>query len=55
MPPVKSKAMARFMGAVASGSLKKKGLSPATAKEFLDATPKGKKLPEKVKQKRRKK
>jgi hypothetical protein len=38
------------MGAVASGSLKKKGLSEAKAQEFLDATGKGKKLPDKVKQ-----
>ncbi len=47
--PAKSRSQERFMGAVASGSLKKKGLSKATAKEFLDATPKGEKLPEKVK------
>lgn len=47
--PVKSEQQRKFMGAVASGSLKKPGLSPAKAKEFLDATPKGKKLPKKVK------
>lgn len=51
--PVKSRAQMRFMGAVASGSLKEKGLSPAKAKEFLDSTGKGKKLPERVKQKRK--
>jgi hypothetical protein len=33
--PVKSKAQAGFMGLVASGRLKKKGLSKAKAKEFL--------------------
>ena len=35
MSPAVSQAQARMMGAVASGSLKKKGLSPAKAKEFL--------------------
>ena len=34
MPP-KSKAQARFMRAVASGSVKKKGLSRAQAKEYV--------------------
>jgi hypothetical protein len=33
--PAVSQAQARFMGAVAGGSLKKKGLPPAKAKEFL--------------------
>jgi hypothetical protein len=41
-----------FMGAVASGSIRKPGLSQSTAKEFLYATPKGAKLPEKVKKKK---
>jgi len=34
MPP-KSKAQARYMRAVASGSIKKKGLSPAQAEEYV--------------------
>ena len=33
--PVKSKAQAGFMGLIASGKIKKKGLSKAKAKEFL--------------------
>jgi len=33
--PANSKAQARFMGAVASGSIKKEGLSKEKAKEFL--------------------
>ena len=33
--PAKSKAQARFMGAVAGGKAKAKGLSKAEAKEFL--------------------
>ena len=33
--PAVSKAQARFMGAVAGGAIKKKGLSKAKAKEFL--------------------
>lgn len=33
--PAKSKAQARFMGAIAGGKLKKKGLSKSKAKEFL--------------------
>ena len=33
--PATSQAQARFMGAIAGGSLKKKGLSPDKAKEFL--------------------
>ncbi len=46
MSPVKSKSQARFMQAVASGSIKKKGLSKAKAKEFVAGQPlKG--LPEK--------
>ncbi len=33
--PAKSKAQAGFMGLVASGKIKKKGLSKKKAKEFL--------------------
>lgn len=33
--PAKSKAQAKFMGAVAGGKLKKKGLSKEKAKEFV--------------------
>lgn len=33
--PVKSRAQARFFGLIASGKLKKKGLSKAKAKEYL--------------------
>jgi len=33
--PAKSKAQARFMGAIAGGAIKKKGLSKEKAKEFL--------------------
>lgn len=47
MPP-KSKAQARFMRGVASGSIKKKGLSKTTAKEYVSGYP-TKKLPNKVK------
>lgn len=36
--PAKSKAMNRFMAAVASGSIKKEGLSKLKAKEFLTPT-----------------
>ena len=46
--PVKSKAQARFMGAIAGGRLKKKGLSKKKAKEFLRGVRVGK-LPRKVK------
>lgn len=52
--PVKSAAQRRFMGAVASGEITKPGLSPAKAKEFLDATPRGAKLPEHVAKKPKK-
>ena len=41
----KSKAQARFMRAVASGDIKKKGLSKAEAKEYVEGHP-TKKLPE---------
>lgn len=43
--PVKSKAQERFMRGVASGTIQKKGLSPAKAQEFISATPKSAKLP----------
>ena len=33
--PAVSQAQARFMGAVAGGTIKKKGLSPSKAKEFV--------------------
>lgn len=38
MPP-KSKAQARFMRAVASGEIKKKGLSKAKAEEYVKGYP----------------
>lgn len=44
----KSKAQARFFGAVAGGQLKKKGLSATKAKEMVKGT-KMAKLPEKKK------
>ena len=51
--PVRSKAQLRLMYAAAAGTLRKKnGPSPAVAREFLAATPKGKKLPERVKKRR---
>jgi hypothetical protein len=50
--PVESKAQLRFMAAVASGSIKKSGLSKAKAAEFISATPKGKKLPARKKVKK---
>ena len=46
--PVKSKAQAGFMGLVASGKIKKKGLSKDKAKEFLKGI-KFKNLPKKKK------
>lgn len=49
--PAKSRAQARFMGAVAGGAIKKKGLSKAKAKEFLKGV-KVSKLPKKVKVKK---
>jgi hypothetical protein len=33
--PAKSKAQMKFMGAIAGGKIKKKGLSAAKAKEFI--------------------
>lgn len=46
--PAKSKAQAGFMGLIASGKVKKKGLSKAKAKEFLRGV-NVKKLPKKKK------
>ena len=48
--PVKSKAQAKFMGIIASGKKKVKGLSKEKAKEFLKGV-KVKKLPKKAKKK----
>lgn len=53
MPP-KSKKQARFMRAVASGKVKKKGLSKKEASEYVKGYP-TKGLPEKKKRKRKKK
>lgn len=47
--PAKSKQQLRFMAAVASGSIKKKGLSKSKASEFVHATSNVKSLPRKVK------
>ena len=49
--PAKSKAQARFMGAVAGGAIKKKGLSKAKAKEFIKGQ-KVSKLPTRKKKKK---
>jgi hypothetical protein len=49
--PVKSKQQLKFMAGVASGSIKKPGLSRSTAKEFVDATQTTKGLPRKVRKK----
>ncbi len=49
MPP-KSQAQARFLRAVASGAIKKKGLSKAEAQEYVAGHP-TKKLPERKKKK----
>ena len=46
--PVKSQKQAGFMGMIASGKFKKKGLSKAKAKEFLRGV-RVKKLPKKIK------
>lgn len=52
--PVKSKRMARFMGAVMSGEVSKPGLSKAKAKEFLDSSKgKIKNLPERTTKKKK--
>lgn len=53
MPP-KSKKQANFMRAVASGDVKKKGLSKKTAKEYVSGTS-TKNLPTRVKKGRSKK
>jgi hypothetical protein len=50
MPP-KSKAQARFMRAVASGDIKKKGLSRKAAKEYVSGTP-TKNLPNRARQRK---
>ena len=50
MPKAVSKAQARFFGAVAGGSVKKKGLSKEEAKKRLEGV-KMKKLPSKAKKK----
>jgi len=47
----KSKAQARFLGAVAGGKAKKKGLSSSKARELLRGT-KTKKLPARARKKR---
>ena len=47
--PAKSKAQYRFMEAVAHGGIKKPGLSPAKAKEFVGKDVNYKKLPAKKK------
>lgn len=49
--PAKSKAQARFMGMVASGKIKRKGLSKTQAKEFLSGVKVGK-LPKRSKLKK---
>lgn len=46
--PAQSQAQARFMGAVAGGKIKKSGLSPAKAKEFISGQ-NIKSLPKRVK------
>ena len=51
--PAVSRKQARFMRAVASGSIKKKGLSKAKALEFVEGQS-TKDLPEKVKKKKKK-
>lgn len=48
--PVKSEAQRRFMYAVEEGKVE--GVEPSVGKEFIEATPKGKKLPEKVESKK---
>ena len=47
--PAKSKAQLRFMAGVASGSIKKPGLSKAKAAEFVHATSNAKSLPNRKK------
>lgn len=48
--PAVSRAQARFMGAVAGGAIKKKGLSPSKAKEFVRGVDQSK-LPARTKKK----
>lgn len=50
--PAKSKQQLKFMAAVASGSIKKPGLSKAKASEFVSATPSYKSLPNKSRKKK---
>lgn len=47
--PAVSKAQLRLMGGVCSGNIRSPGLSKETACEFVNATPKGAKLPERKK------
>ncbi len=47
--PAKSEAQLRLMYAVASGKVKKKGLSAEQANEWIHATGDNSELPEKVK------
>lgn len=49
--PATSRAQAHYMGMVAAGKIKKPGLSPAKAKEFLRGE-KVSKLPARAKRKR---
>lgn len=54
MSPAKSIKQFRFMQAVANGSIKKKGLSKAEAKEYVSGqSPKG--LPTRVKKRKKRK
>ena len=50
--PVKSKQQAKFFGLLASGKMKKKGLSKGKAKEFLKGV-RLKSLPNKIKKKKK--
>lgn len=51
--PAKSKRQARFLGAVASGRVKRKGISKTRAREMLRGT-KIKRLPETARKRKRK-
>lgn len=51
--PAVSKAQLRFMAAVASGRIKRKGLSKEKAAEFVHKTKNAKELPERVGEKLR--
>lgn len=44
--PAKSKSQLRWMAAVANGSIKKPGLDPKKAQEFVDTTKSYRDLPE---------